>query len=416
MEPDAAKAPHKKLQNDIAGIDADFGSIYVIPAPTDYVDDVDDGPIPTAPHQMLTFGPQQEKVMIIPDYRVNHVMPGVARKPLIGSDKLVKAQKVEEAPVPAPAPVDIPLPESFDPATLLSVEFRTKSQASPESPLTALEMFTGAEGIVLLDMFESWNIKTLADFTKFPETHPEGVQLLKDAEMFPDLPMFVAKIKALLANPPAVVSSPAAETSSAPQENLDLGASKVYPSSRAADTKIPVLQVPGVTDAVAAILSRYALVAYAHELIALPTKFPGIYSMLEDTGEIPNLPEILSAASRLCLGSSVVSLPSDGVPLADSMYLHKFGEAQRPQVPLKDISRNSLVGALKAMPSDLANQLAHLYPPITSLQALATFAEVNPREYAYLLREFPELSALCQEAALLVSISQGQVRKPSHPM
>jgi hypothetical protein len=411
MEPASTSAPHKKLQNEVAGIDSDFGSIYVIPAPTDYVDDVDNGPLPMAPHQLLTFGPQQEKIMIIPDYRVNHVMPGIARKPLIGSDKLVKAQNHQEDANSQAIVADPVIDPSFDTSTLLSVEFKERHQVKPDSPLTALEIFTGAEGAVLLDMFESWDIKSLASFVKFPETHAEGVQILRDAAIFPDLPEFVLKVKALLANPPPISAPSTSDTEPSLSKN-DLGASRVYPSKASptvdVPSEFPLLQVPGMTDSIASTLARYALVSTAHEFVALPTKFPGIYSMLEDTGEIPNLADLLGAASRLCMGTSAVQIRINSSPLANTTYLNHLGEAQKSQVRIKDVSKNSLVGALKSMPQDLANQLANLYPPVTSLQALATFSEVNPREYTYLLREFPELSGLCQEAALLVSITQAR--------
>ena len=47
-----------------------------------------------------------------------------------------------------------------------------------------------------------------------------------------------------------------------------------------------------------------------------------------------------------------------------------------------------------------------------SLQALTTFAEVNPTEYTYILRSHPDLPELCQQAALLVSVATGR-RTPS---
>lgn len=409
MDSSPSKPPHQKLQNDVAGIDADFGSIYVIPAPTDYMDDDVGLYNVSSPHQLINFGPQHEKVLIIPDYRVNHVMPGVSRKPLIKSAQMVKIDEVKAEPSPDVA--SSPLASDEDLSDLLSLNFREKHQVTPEEKLTALAKFDGAEGAILLDMFESWNIRTLQDLVAFPSREPEGVKLLVEADLFPDIANYTTKVQRLLSNPPPLIPAPN------PTSSDDQAPSSSPPSVNLAATQIghapvPILQVPGVTPAIADILSRYALLNTSKELADFSFNFPGIYAMLKDSGEIPNLDELCYAALGLSATVHIASTPPTDHSKLGSDLSH-LGEAQRSTVKLSDVSKNTLVNALKGMNVDLASELATQYPPIHSLQALATFAEVNPTEYTYLKRKYPELPDLCQQAALLVSVASGQARPPT---
>lgn len=483
MELIPGKPPHKKLQNDVAGIDIDIGSIYVIPAATDYMDEEDLGPIAAAPHQLINFGPNQEKVLIIPDYRVTRVVPGVERKKLIASTQMVKSMKDGEVPhnneqsensdnnkssnssetrppnssstgtVHVGREDSLPKPTSAELERILSVSYREKNQVTPTSPLSSLGRFEGAEGAVLLDMFESWGITNLQLLSAFPTSHPDGVALLKETGMFADIAHFSGLVAALLESPPQLAVQQHAPSSSPPNSNpsskqsepisadnsyhnspgntgasppnpQDLGSSRMYPQGVNPRTSagipapcapsgpIPLSKVPGITAAVAETLARFALIQTAQDLHAFPTKFPGLYSMMKDAHEVDDLDALIAAAAQCC-NAAPTAAPLSASPLASSSWLHHLGEAQRPQLQIQDVTRNTLVGALKGMSTDLASQLANLYPPIHSLQALATFAEVSPTEYTYLLRSYPELSELCQEAALLVSVAVGRPRPSS---
>jgi len=501
MDTIPSKPPHKKLQNDVAGIDIDIGSIYVIPAATDYVDDEDLGPLASAPHQLINFGPNHEKLLIIPDYRVTRVVPGVERRKLISSGQMVKeapetkdgdqstAVKTQEGPekksekthgdtssstsstsskdgqCDSRASPSSPSPADLE--RLLSVSFRERNNAqtlTTSSPLTSLQRFEGAEGAVLLDMFESWGITTLKSLTTFPNTHSDGVALLNETGMFSDIIPFAQQVKLLLDNPPKPANPPSSTSAfiespsngqlptnpslfDANNRAIDLGASRVYPSGRinavgsspattTANTAappttsshapslapIPLSQVPGITPGIAEMLARYAIILTAQDLIAFPTRYPGLYNMMKDAREVEDLDALIAAAGQVCQVSSAAaerlasppsSNPSNNNNLTSSSLFNHLGEAQRSQVHIQDVTRNTLVGALKGMSPDLASQLATLYPPIQSLQALATFAEVNPTEYTYILRSHPELPELCQQAALLVSVATGHPRPSS---
>lgn len=491
-----SKPPHSKLQNDSAGIDPDFGSIYVIPAPTDYVDDEDIGPpLSTAPHQLIPFGPNREMILVIPDYRVNKVLPGVSRKPLIGEEQMIRTTKPDTAdanqPQKASAHIEAqeasssPAPSGQAPVEptgktaeadssdsnkkasstsstgsspdnlnanvsdtsnsvsheelvrLIAVEYREKHIISAASPLTSLAVFTGADGAILLDMFDSWDVKSLEAFTKFPQTHPESMQLLLDAGMFSDIKSYVSKVKMLLQNPPSSLQTePQAQqqagNSAQKPSNvvIDLTTSRVYPSASPSSTtqenagnktystsnSSPVTSIPSVTPEIAATLATYALIGTVKELAAFPSQFPGIYAILKQTGEIGDLEKLVASAAALCADAPPASGPGSASSTSDlgsTRWLNHLGEAQRPNMAIDDISKTTLVHALKDMPTQLAVDLAHLYPPIQTLQALATFADVNPTEYNYLLRSYPMLSSLCQQAALLVSVANGHKQTPS---
>jgi hypothetical protein len=421
MEPPPAKPPHQKLQNDAAGIEIEFGSIYVIPAPTDYMDDDVGHYDETTPHQLINFGPTQEKVLIIPDYRVTHVVPGVSRKSLINSDQMVKVEKKSEESSSAPSEaVSVsPAPSEAELTAMLSQDFREKQQVTATSPLTTLAKFEGAEGAVLLDMFASWNVTTLQDMPSFPSKQPEGVTLLVETDMFPDVVKFAEMVSFLLANPPPIVAAHVTSDSKAQlvlssdsgREGFpDLAASQVLSPNRETPKSFPILGVPGVTPAIANILSRYALIETSSELRDVPTKFPGIYAMLKETLEVPNLDELILAASALGSGHVPAQMPQNSGDATKETELQSLGEAQRSTVKIQDISKNTLVGALKSMSHALASELGTQYPPIHSLNALATFAEVSPTEFTYLKRKYPELPELCQQAALLVSVASGHPR------
>lgn len=455
-----SKAPHKKLQNDVAGIDEDFGSIYVIPAPGDFVDDEANLKQTPPPHQLVTFGPNQEKLLIIPDYRVHHVVPGVAVKPLISSDKMVKieSKKAEKKdgngenesssnasnsspPSSLASPPSATLSLRKDFVALLSSEFQEQlGTVSSKTPITALTKFNGPEGVILLDMFEGWSVNTLGDLSNFPATNQQGVELLKDADMFIDVEAYCANVAALIQLSPPIspndfLKSSTNASASSQIEAQNSGASHLSTSPNTATSaqlssfqsqsksgslsgaaSKPISELSGITEQVASVLYRTALINTILDLANFPTRFPGIYGVLKLTNQIPNLDELIAAATSSCgiNASSAANISASGNTtskehdLSASTHLNHLGEKQSSNVPIKDISSKTLVGVLDGMSLELANLLAVQLPPINTLSALATFADVNPSEYTYIVRQYPELADLSQQAALLVSVASGR--------
>lgn len=503
-----SKPPHKKLQNDVAGIDLEFGSIYVIPGPTDYIDDDYEEEAyfkeksessassassrrrdPTTPHQLVTFGPNQEKVLIIPDYRVNKVVPGVSIKPLIGEDRMIKTEKdtksnadkqasetdekkkeenpdskvsveekkgenkkISESSEIAPEaiadesktqPFDSP-PTREQLTTLISIEARDSATTiNKDSAITTLAKFQGPEGVILLDMFEGWGVKTLEELALFPSKNEEAILLLRDADMFADVELYCSYIAQIINLQPSITIpgqnsnkgklkgkiSRALESKPALASRIDaLGdndtkdiyqAEEVFREPRS----IPLDQISSITEEERNLLYRYALISTVKDLQKFPKAFPGVYGMLKLTNEIPKLDEHIASASALvssyAANQSSIGAPrspskaTEGDKLSSSQYLKNLGEVQSPQTPIDKITGKTLLGAIEGMPLELAGLLAAQYPPVTDLASLATFAEVSPTEYTYLLRQYPELPGLCQQASLLVSVAHGRrnVRK-----
>ena len=493
----STRPPHKKLQNDVAGIDAEFGSIYVIPAPGDFVDEEEEksskGNSAVPAHQLVNFGPNQEKLLIIPDYRVHHVVPGVAVKPLISSDKMVKTddpkkknkdnsqdsakKEGEEAEVDgnttangdanaqssdknsssAPGAQSASTVSSSassqtkqgvkvfsqrkDFVELLSSEFQEKlATVAPSSPITSLAKLTGPDGVILLDMFEGMGVATLEHLASFPTLNEEGVQLLKEADMFIDVVEYCANVAALLQlSPPIgpqdflssgktglskssailVESRNSASPSPSPTDGTKNSAASSNSQagkglSSAASKRVN--EVPGIDDETCAMLYKYALINTALDLVNFPVRFSGIYRMMKLTGQIPNIDELVASAAAMCginapstSSQAPIGAKSNGTAdISASTHLGHLGEKQSSNVPIKDVSSNTLLGVLDGMSVELANVLAVQLPAVTSLSSLATFAEVSPSEYSYLLRQYPELADLSQQAALLVSIASGR--------
>lgn len=505
----STRPPHKKLQNDVAGIDAEFGSIYVIPAPGDFVDEEEEksskGASAVPAHQLVNFGPNQEKLLIIPDYRVHHVVPGVAVKPLISSDKMVKADdpkrkknadsqdsakkegeevesnganstdgdsapKADGKPIstssPAPGVQSSKISSSSAPsqqlqapsllsdrkdfANLLSSEFQEQlATVASSTPIASLAKFTGPDGVILLDMFEGMGVATLEHLASFPTLNAEGVQLLKEADMFIDVVEYCTNVAALLQLSPPIGPNDFLSTNKAgmskssailvesgnkaasPSPSLATGdgakragqSSSQHQSSKggagvSSAASKRVNEVPGIDEATCSMLYKYALINTALDLVNFPVRFSGIYRMMKLTGQIPNIDELVASAAAMC-GISVPSASSQGstgsngkgtADISASTHLGHLGEKQSSNVPIKDVSSNTLLGVLDGMSVELANVLAVQLPAVTSLSSLATFAKVSPSEYSYLLRQYPELADLSQQAALLVSIASGRAK------
>lgn len=486
----SVKPPHKKLQNDVAGIDEAFGSIYVIPAANDFVDDEEgeisaaDGrrvrspsPAVNLPHQLVSFGPNHEKVLIIPDYRVHHVVPGVAVKPLISSDKMIKIEDAKKRKEEEEAKALLEkqknasssastadntsaitsntssqgsstrLAQRGDLVNLLATEFKESlGTVAPLSPITILAQFNGPEGVILLDMLEGMGVTNLEHLASFPASNGEGVNLLIEADMFINVVDYCHSVAALLQLSPPIGpndflknkesangSASSVESNEKKSASSDVSSSPGNPSNIAnatsntqnsaqnlasgASKRLP--EVPGIDAQTCSVLYRCALVNTALDLANLAVRFPGIYGMLKLTNQIPNLDELIASASQMCGMTSASSSTSSGAgaktgsekpDLCASTHLNHLGEAQSPNVALKDISSKALVGVLDGMSVELANVLAVQIPPVTSLSALATFADVSPSEYTYLLRQYPQLADLSQQAALLVSIASGRAK------